>query len=99
MVKESAFVKFLQDRGTRLECREGVFDAFFPFGVRQVAPERDAAAAPAKRGETAHFQEKIAIFLAKFRSLAPVVNFQTRNDCVLGKGSWIKEPGVGNYFL
>ena len=99
MVKKSALVKFLQDRRTRLECREGVFDAFFPFGVRQVAPERDSAAAPAKWGETANFQEKIAVFLAEFRSLAPVVNFQTWNDCMLGQGSRIEQPGIGNYFL
>ena len=43
--------------------------------------------------------EKVAIFLAELRSLLPVVNFQTWNNCVLWKRGWIEQPGIRNYFL
>ena len=56
----------------------------------QMPPERDTPAAPAQRGKTAHFQKKVAIFLAELRGLAPVVNFQTWNHSVLGQRSWIE---------
>src|SRR5262249_17863752 len=99
VLKKSAFVKFLEDCRTRFERRQRVFDPFFPFGVRQIAAERDPATAPPERRNSAHFYEKVAIFLAELRSLAPVVDLQSWNDCVLGQGSWIEQPGVGNHFL
>src|SRR5206468_8485164 len=99
VLKQSAFVKFLEDCRTRLERREGVLDSLFPLCMRQIAPKRDATAAPAERRESADFQKKIAIFLAELRSLAPVVNFQSRNNGVLREGSWIEKPGVRNHFL
>ena len=99
MLKQTALLKLLHDRWRRFKCCQRVFDSFFPIGMRQVAPQCDAAASPAKRGKTAHFQKKLAILLAKFCSLAPIMNFQTWNDCMLGQGSWIQQPGIGNYFL
>src|SRR5215831_8838649 len=99
VLEQSAFVEFLEDRRTRLERRQRVLDSFFPFAVRQIAPERDSAAAPAERRESADFQKKVAIFLAEFGSLTPVVNFQSRNHGMLGQWGWIKQPGVGNHFL
>ena len=99
MFKQSAFVKFLEDCRTRLECCERAVDSLFPVRVRKVASERDPPAAPAQGREAAHFQKKLAIFLAEFRGLVPVVNFQSRNYGVLGQGSWIKQPRIRNYVL
>src|SRR5436190_3002588 len=65
----------------------------------QIASECDAAAAPAERRKSAHFQQKVAIFLAKLRGLAPIVDLQARNNRVLRQRGWIKQPRVGNDVL
>src|SRR5882724_8481272 len=65
----------------------------------QIAPERNTAAAPAKGRKSAHFQQKVAIFLAKLHGLTPIVDLQARNNRVLRQGGWIKQPRVGNDFL
>src|SRR5947209_16738524 len=49
MFKQSAFVKFLEDCRTRLECCERAVDSLFPLRVRKIASERDATTAPAER--------------------------------------------------
>src|SRR5438132_7242747 len=76
-----------------------MLDPFLPFGVRQIASERDAAAAPAERRKSAYLQQKLAIYLAEFRSLAPVVNLQSWDDCMLRQRRWVKQPRVGNNLL
>ena len=74
-------------------------DSPFPFRMRKIGAERDAPAAPAKRRKSAHFQKKIAIFLAELRGFAPIMNFQAWYNCMLRQGRWIEQPRVGDYFL
>src|SRR5881396_1770879 len=99
VLEQTALMKALHDRWRRIEGGERMLEASFPFGVRQIAPERDAAAAPAERRKTAYFQKKLAIFLAELRSLAPVVNFQPGNNCMLRQRHGIEQPRVGDHFL
>src|ERR1051326_710778 len=67
--------------------------------MREICAERDTAAAPAERRESAHFQKKIAIFLTESRCFAPVMNLQAWYDRVLRQRRWIKQPRVRNHFL
>src|SRR5207237_4178733 len=83
MLKQPSFMKALHDRRRRIKSRESVFDPLFPFGVREIGPERGSPTGPAERGKAAHFQKEIALFLAELCRFAPVVNFQTRNHRML----------------
>src|SRR5436309_6624742 len=99
MVEQTALVKALHDRGRGFECLKSVIDSLFPFRMRQIGTESDTATTPSKRRKSAHLQKKIAIFLAKFRGLAPVMNLQARYDRMLWQGRRIEEPRIGDHFL
>ena len=99
MLKEITFAKSLKNRRIRLEGRQRVLNSLLPFGVRQIAPERNPATAPAERRKAAHFQEQLPIFLTELRGLAPILNFKARDDGVLWQWRRIKQPGVGNRLL
>ena len=56
MVNQNAFVKLLHDRRLRIEIGERLLDSLFPFGVRQIGAESDAATAPAQWRKSTDFQ-------------------------------------------
>src|SRR5258708_336753 len=92
MLEQAAFVETLYDRWRRVEGGKRIVDPFFPFGGGEIGPERNSTPAPAERRESAHFQKEIAIFLAELRCFPPIVNFQTRNNCVLRQRGRIEYP-------
>src|SRR5437588_6887371 len=64
MFEQPAFVETLHDCWRRIEVCQGVLDSFFPVSVSKVGAERNSPASPTERRESAHFEKKIAIFLA-----------------------------------
>src|SRR5437899_12590682 len=81
----------------RFKGCERMVNSLFPFGVGQIAAERDTAAAPAKRRKAAHFQKKLAIFLAELRGLASILDFKTRNHRMLPQWRPVEQPPVANH--
>ena len=46
MIEKPAVVELLHDHWGGFGVRERVLDSLFPFALRQIAPDADAAAAP-----------------------------------------------------
>src|SRR6266536_5154934 len=99
VLKQAALMKSLHYRWGRLERCERVLDPLLPFSVRKIASECNAAAAPAERRKSAHFQQKVPIFLTELGGFAPIVNLQSGNHRVLRQRRWVQQPRVGDHFL